>query len=622
MAPPGSSHYHFHFVAILLFAIGGCVHCQRINDVQLASDRPMPPNSPHVERARSLNTVEFVLGIYGPVTSVSNTFLASAVAFDLDFRKNFDTSLVTRFGPPIVSVANLNPNLRVKVQVGTSDSNPDTGLATTMDFMLGLNGLTKVNGVIGGYHSAIAMPVAALSAVLKVPQVAFGATSPKLTNKITYPFFSRTMPPDSLQAKAMWAFIAQFKVPAVSFIYARESYGEGLYGALADYAVGAAQAFRVLGIAIKYMPSDYDVEEARVKINQAKQANYKFIMLAMTPDQSTMFLSVIEQEGLYYTSDYQIIGSEAVKLAPSITPKPTGPLKDGFIRFNPIAKGPLFPKFEELWKMMTPDDVVGPAAVTRYSLDKMVVKLADGKAPMPTDSMFANLDMYQTEDPFLFDACYTFTIAFNEMLNSNIPAADIKGQALLTQVLGTTFEGISGTVAFNSVGDRLNSYTIDNIQSGSLVTVAVYSAATDVLVMESGTTMLWMSGHTGASVPPSLVACDAGFFEEPNTLLCRQCEAGSFSAGGSGVQSCQRCAVGKYAITKAATQCLQCGQGKHAAESGTTECKECLAGLVAPGTGNRYCSKCAAGRYQGQSGETYCKFCTAGNFSATLGSTS
>eukprot|EP00971_Amphidinium_carterae_P284566 5649832-Amphidinium_carterae.1 len=48
----------------------------------------------------------------------------------------------------------------VEVQIGTSDSEPSVGVQATLDWMLGVNGMDKVAGIVGGYHSAIAMPVA------------------------------------------------------------------------------------------------------------------------------------------------------------------------------------------------------------------------------------------------------------------------------------------------------------------------------------------------------------------------------------------------------------------------------------------------------------------------------
>ena len=150
----------------------------------------------NVGRSLSSN-IEMVLGLYGPMTSFSLTFLATAVAFDIDFRKNFEPALKTRFGEPIIKIPNLNSSFRLINQIGNSHSNSDQGVGTGLDFMMGQNGLSKVCGFVGGYHSAISMPVASLAAVLETPQISWGSTSPKLSNKGLFPFFSRTIPPDT-----------------------------------------------------------------------------------------------------------------------------------------------------------------------------------------------------------------------------------------------------------------------------------------------------------------------------------------------------------------------------------------------------------------------------------------
>eukprot|EP00971_Amphidinium_carterae_P142684 2826405-Amphidinium_carterae.1 len=45
----------------------------------------------------------YSLGLFGPFTSVSQQYLAAAVAFDIDFRKHFDPDLAAAFGSPVVS---------------------------------------------------------------------------------------------------------------------------------------------------------------------------------------------------------------------------------------------------------------------------------------------------------------------------------------------------------------------------------------------------------------------------------------------------------------------------------------------------------------------------------------
>ena len=141
----------------------------------------------------------FPLGIFGPITSVTQEFLAAAVAFDIDFRKNFDPAVRARFGPPVVNISNLDPRLRIKVQIGTSNSQPNVGMNTALDWFLGNGDFSQVAVILGGYHSAVTAPISSNAAVFQVPQVGWGATSPALSDKVLHPYFVRTSPPDSLQ---------------------------------------------------------------------------------------------------------------------------------------------------------------------------------------------------------------------------------------------------------------------------------------------------------------------------------------------------------------------------------------------------------------------------------------
>lgn len=168
------------------------------------------------------------LGVYGPLTSCSQQHLAAVVAFDLDLRKNFESHLRERFGDPVVEVPFLHEGLRnVSVRLGTSHGEPEArirarngrtirngmkmienggnsmeiplnsteigmksyeiwpfqvGMATSLDLLLGSSG-DPVAGIVGGLYSSIAVNVATLCAAMKVPQIAYGATSPALSNK-------------------------------------------------------------------------------------------------------------------------------------------------------------------------------------------------------------------------------------------------------------------------------------------------------------------------------------------------------------------------------------------------------------------------------------------------------
>ena len=184
----------------------------------------------------SPSAAQLSLGFYGPFTSASHMTMVAGMVADLDFKKNTDPTLVARFGPPIIQIPNLNPNLTVKLQIGTSNADPNVGVATALDFFIGRNGQDMTVGLIGGQRSSVAMPVASVAAGFKVPQIAFGATSFLLSNKASYPYFLRTVPPDSIQGLALWGWITYFNVPQVVVLFSQEPYGQGLSGAISAIA--------------------------------------------------------------------------------------------------------------------------------------------------------------------------------------------------------------------------------------------------------------------------------------------------------------------------------------------------------------------------------------------------
>eukprot|EP00971_Amphidinium_carterae_P087959 1740253-Amphidinium_carterae.1 len=159
------------------------------------------------------------------MTSVSQEYLAAAVLFDLDFRKNTEPELRARFGPPIFNITNLDPRLRFKVQIGTSNSQPEVGVNSALDWLQGNGDFYRVAGIAGGFHSAVSTPISSLASVFQVPMVSWASSSPALSDKSTHPYFSRTAPSDAIQGSAMWAWVTHFGVPSAAFVYTMEPYG-------------------------------------------------------------------------------------------------------------------------------------------------------------------------------------------------------------------------------------------------------------------------------------------------------------------------------------------------------------------------------------------------------------
>ena len=81
-------------------------------------------------------------------------------------------------------------------------------------------------GIVGAAASRVSIPVAGLGRLFQVPQVSYSSTSPILSNRETYSYFYRTVPPDNLQAKAMIDLVLHFNWTQISILYVGDSYGQ------------------------------------------------------------------------------------------------------------------------------------------------------------------------------------------------------------------------------------------------------------------------------------------------------------------------------------------------------------------------------------------------------------
>jgi len=563
------------------------------------------------------------LGIYSPFTSITHDDLAVAILFDLDFRKNQDPTLRERFGPPIIEVPNLHPDLRVSLQLGTSDSTKTVGVATTLDWFLGVNGFDKVVGVIGGYFSAIALGVAANTEVFGVPQVAFGATNTHLSDKVVYPWFLRTIPPDSIQGAAMWAWMNYFVIPSVTFFYRkREAYGEGLLQIALESANSAGQASRVSGIDNE-MVGDADAGDLAVitdGLSRLRSTGSKFVIIVFSdPMEITMSMYGMEQDGMLYDS-YQILGPDAFGsslVGGKYVPSRGYPV--GIQKFTPVVSGDLYAKYLEMWRLLQPADLYSSDVATRYKLDRLHVPIANGSARSLTLTDFAQNSPWFFSN-FLFDAGYTFIHAINGLLNADVPLKDIHTDKLLQELRHVAFEGVTGYVSFDDNADRIGDFELWNVlqEGGEFVSVAVWDG--DGFAFRSGGDGLtWAGGNISASAPAALVACAPGQRWDEIAGLCIVCPRNWYSMGGIGeTAACLACEAGQISNEESgATGCSECKNGTY---RGVNEesCEVCPTGRFAANVGQSSCVECPVGEFAASTGMDSCSICGAGRASQSL----
>ncbi|KAJ0176890.1 hypothetical protein K1T71_008069 [Dendrolimus kikuchii] len=82
-----------------------------------------------------------------------------------------------------------------------------------------------ISGVVGAASSVTSVQVANLLRLFKIPQVSFFSTSPELSNKARFEYFTRTIPSDLHQVRAMVEIVKKLGWRYVSIIYEESNYG-------------------------------------------------------------------------------------------------------------------------------------------------------------------------------------------------------------------------------------------------------------------------------------------------------------------------------------------------------------------------------------------------------------
>ena len=92
-----------------------------------------------------------------------------------------------------------------------------------------------VSGVVGAVRSSVSESVASLLRLFQLPQISYGSTADFLSDSSRFDYFFRTVPSDSLQARAMADIIAHFNWTYVFALFSDDTYGrEGIDALIAD----------------------------------------------------------------------------------------------------------------------------------------------------------------------------------------------------------------------------------------------------------------------------------------------------------------------------------------------------------------------------------------------------
>lgn len=147
----------------------------------------------------------------------------------------------------VPQLANLSMDFSgMSAKIFNTDDNDDASrrpaeaVNSLMDYFYSLRDPLNenVSAVLGPTFSSVAKPTALMASAEQVPMLSYFASSPELSNNLTYPFFTRTYPSDRTAARILTRVLYDGSVfkdwNHVAVVYRDDAFGQGYLEAMQD----------------------------------------------------------------------------------------------------------------------------------------------------------------------------------------------------------------------------------------------------------------------------------------------------------------------------------------------------------------------------------------------------
>lgn len=459
-------------------------------------------------------------------------------------------------GAPALSAPGaLHPTLAIEPVFGETFQAARMTTQAVLD-MIALHG--GVAAIAGYSRSSTSRAATNVAAAFEVPYLSASATASSLSSPDDFPWFVRTVPPDSMVAAGMAHVVASLSLRRVAFVGEADEYGFG-------FASDFTRAADTLGIEVAnvYHYGPKLSVEAATRLAAANNARV-YVLIGQDPDIARV-LATLEQLGVTGEGYAFFVGDATSPQIASVegASSRTNALAQGLIRVQPaVSPNPGLEALQQAW---------AASDANTYQQRYPELLLPD--------------DVFDTPFPnagaLFYDAVLAAVLAVNASLQDE--GSDLApGVKIMERLLETQFEGASGTVALDPVtGDRsFETVTIgiDNFvlnDDGSLVSspVGLWSATSGVQL----TTAITWPGDT-LNRPNDGICGDGEVFVK-ETSLCEACPPGT--AFDTDLFSCVPCSVGRFAPERGMSDCVSCDSvGGYANVNGSSRCSPCPAGTA------------------------------------------
>ena len=336
-----------------------------------------------------------------------------------------------------------------------------------------------VDLVFGCTTSGQSMRAQSVLQAFNVPQISPWATSPSLSDKGAYPFFSRVVPTDFAQTGALAGLLTRVVgVNRVSLIHGAGSYGK--FGGAAFVERANQQGVELCSV--QQLPQSADAIPASVR--SVIRAGCRAVVLFMQktafapvlaefarhedwgPQSSTVFLMSGSVTSMALSDCDRYFVDNGVTSASGVTCRQ---MLVGSLATSPSygAGRPQYERFRARWRAQASVRGLSPCGGGATDDDGRPLWLRDNGVPDATeptciaDVMSKDFKDYSTKVsgiPLSYDMVLAVAHALHALLEGKQRAPEsISGASLLGALRAVHFEGVTGDVGFDSKGERTNS---------------------------------------------------------------------------------------------------------------------------------------------------------------------
>ncbi len=346
----------------------------------------------------------------------------------------------------------------VELVAADDQTEPAAGAAA----MTKLAEVDQVAGVIGAASSAVSSAAVEIAVRSQVVMISPASTSPVFSDRARrgdfQGFWFRTAPPDTYQGEALARLAKTRGYQSVAILAVNNDYGNGLTNAFIP-------AFEALGgqVVNKANPTRYPPDSATFDsvVGSAFQANPDAVLVIAYPDTGSLILKTAYQQGLLGKATKLLVtdGLKDNKIADTVGKTSQGNyIAAGIIGTAPSAGGPALKNFQSLF---TAKHQRQPAVYDPNTWDAAALLVLAAEAAKSTTGAAikdAMRDVANAPGETVTDVC--------------------QGLSLIRAGKPINYQGASGRVDFNDLGDVTGSYDVWRVETNGALQVVGEIAVT------------------------------------------------------------------------------------------------------------------------------------------------